>query len=102
MSIHRIGPEFIGPKRSKATSETQATEGPSQSDSAGEPSAGDRLDKVELSAEGRALVAAGSPNGPTPEGIEAVRAKIASGTYDSPEIAEIVAQRLIASGDLDS
>ena len=38
---------------------------------------------------------------PTPERIAAIRARIASGAYDDPEVVRAVASRILRSGDLD-
>jgi anti-sigma28 factor (negative regulator of flagellin synthesis) len=63
------------------------------------------VDRVEISTEGRLLAAqldAPRPGAETmaPERIEAIRERIATGVYDTPEVIESVARKMIERGDL--
>jgi len=66
------------------------------------PSSSDRSDKVQISDAGRALAARGSDRAValTPERSADVRHRILSGAYDTVEVVDAVARRLLASGDL--
>jgi hypothetical protein len=63
-----------------------------------------RADRVEISTEGRLLAArletdpAGEPL--APERAAEIRERIDSGIYDTPEVAAVVARRLLASGEV--
>lgn len=62
-----------------------------------------RNDKVQISDAGRALAAQGSENAHetlTPERIAEVRERIMSGAYNSLEVVDQVARRMLASGDI--
>ncbi len=99
MTIHELGPGSLGPKgprrvrdREEASSR-DATSGPSQSG---------RVDRVEISDEARALSSKGSLDGAaatvlTEERADEIRARIDSGAYDTPEVAEKLARLLIDS-----
>ncbi|MEX2570313.1 MAG: flagellar biosynthesis anti-sigma factor FlgM [Gemmatimonadota bacterium] len=63
----------------------------------------DRGDKVQISDAGRALAAkaASGPRGElSAERVEQVRERIISGAYNSLEVVDQVARKLMASGDL--
>jgi negative regulator of flagellin synthesis FlgM len=66
------------------------------------PSSSDRSDKVQISDAGRALAARGTDKAVelTPERSADVRRRILSGAYDTIEVVDAVARRLLASGDL--
>ena len=55
-----------------------------------------RGDSVEISDQARELAATGLSS----EEIEVYRSKIEDGTYDRPSVAEDVARRVLASGDV--
>ncbi|HEX6037815.1 flagellar biosynthesis anti-sigma factor FlgM [Longimicrobium sp.] len=61
-------------------------------------------DRVELSSEARALAARldqpGEGRELTPERIAELRQRIRDGVYDTPDMAEEVARRVLDSGDL--
>lgn len=80
-------------------------DGASRRDRVGGIGAPDRADKVEISAEGKALAAQQlradeGGEGLSPERLEVIRRRMEDGTYDSPRVAEEVARRLLDSGDL--
>jgi anti-sigma28 factor (negative regulator of flagellin synthesis) len=59
-------------------------------------------DSVQISAEGRARAAESVAEAPglSPERAEAIRAKILEGAYNTVEMADEVARRILQSGDL--
>jgi anti-sigma28 factor (negative regulator of flagellin synthesis) len=94
MAIDGIGYGAIGPR---------GTQGPGDVDPPGgkDPSGAERTtrvrtDSVEISREGREL----AETGLTAERIEELRGKIADKTYDRTNVAEDVARRILASGDV--
>jgi hypothetical protein len=62
----------------------------------------DRSDKVQISDAGRALAAreGDSASGLTPARAATIRGRVLSGAYDTLEVVDSVARRLIDSGDL--
>ncbi|HEY4304004.1 MAG TPA: hypothetical protein VGM82_06035 [Gemmatimonadaceae bacterium] len=69
------------------------------------PTGSDRSDKVEISDAGRALAARGgqeaqSSSGLDPARADQIRGRILSGAYDTLEVVDTVARRLVDSGDL--
>lgn len=65
----------------------------------------ERTDRIEISAEGRAQALAEARQNALPaarggDRLDEIRARIAAGTYDTPEVAEEVAKKLLSSGDL--
>lgn len=60
-----------------------------------------RSDRVELSEEGQAMASQAAHEGLSPERLEEIARRIDDGTYDSEEVAEEVARRLLNSGDLE-
>jgi negative regulator of flagellin synthesis FlgM len=67
------------------------------------PSTTDRSDKVQISDAGRALAARGGDRVSSdldPARSASVRQRILSGAYDTVEVVDAVARRLLASGDL--
>lgn len=65
----------------------------------------ERADRIEISAEGRAQALAEARQNalPAPKGsdrLDEIRARVAAGTYDTAEVAEEVARKLLSSGDL--
>lgn len=65
-------------------------------------SAVDRSDKVQISDAGRALAARGAdaPGGLDPARAASIRGRVLSGAYDTLEVVDSVARRLLDSGDL--
>jgi|GEM_PF-3490220 len=106
MPIDRIGPDPLRPPDPRPARGTYRTEGEGTPPLGG-TEAVSRADRVEISEEGRLLAArldqASATTGgevELPEWIQSIRAKIAEGAYDTPEVIEDVARKLIASGDL--
>jgi negative regulator of flagellin synthesis FlgM len=101
----QIYPKNVGPERPEVTRPTQPAI-PADSDGVRSvtqvaPSA-DRSDKVSISDAGRALAARASD--PTasldPAQAARIRDRVLSGAYDTLEVVEAVARRLLESGDL--
>ena len=70
------------------------------------PSSTDKSDKVQISDAGRALAArakgsdATSQSSLDPAKADKIRSRILSGAYDTVEVVDAVARRLIATGDV--
>ena len=67
------------------------------------PSSNDRSDKVQISDAGRALAARDGDRASAdldPARAASVRQLVLSGAYDTVEVVDAVARRLLASGDL--
>lgn len=103
MSIQRIGSDLVRPldpvgarstDRKKDTKDT--------GDASARSGRRDRTDRVGLSPEGLALAAKAqdTETNLTPERIADIKAKIADGFYNKPEVAGDVARRVLASGDV--
>jgi anti-sigma28 factor (negative regulator of flagellin synthesis) len=102
MTIRELGHGPYGPNGSRRVREKDE---PAKRDSSASSSNAGRGDRVEISSEGRALsskagVLQGVTTTLTQERIEAIRERIQSGSYDTPEMAGEVASRILASGDL--
>ena len=94
MSIHKIGSDLVRPIPSKSTEQAERkTDG----ESSGSPARKARGDQVGFSAEGLAMAELAHS-----DRLATIEARIANGFYDDPQIADEVARRLIASGDLDN
>ncbi|MBV9774881.1 MAG: flagellar biosynthesis anti-sigma factor FlgM [Gemmatimonadetes bacterium] len=99
MRIENKTPEVTRPEAVRNAPSAPAHAG---SESAPAAQAG-RTDRIELSPEARALAARLDEPGAeelTPERIAQLRQRIQDGVYDSPELADAVAQRILESGDL--
>jgi len=98
MYVNGIGPNGAGGP--------DGTSGPRRADEAGprnNDAAADRgrADKVEISAEGRALAEAETErNGLPPQLLVRIRGQLASGYYDRPDVMAETARRIVESGDL--
>jgi len=104
MPIDRIGPDPIRSPDPRPARGAYRTEGEGTPVVRGKDVAS-RADRVEISDEGRLLAARldqaqGTETSP-PEWVEAIRAKIAEGAYDTPEVIEDVARKILARGDLE-
>lgn len=100
-----IYPKSTGPIRPETASSTaaDATErSPDIRPVAPAPSAIDRSDKVQISDAGRALAArdGDESSGLDPARADRIRGRILSGAYDTLEVVDAVARRLLDSGDL--
>ena len=99
MSIHKIGSDLIRPFTPKGT---RATEQKKDGDASPRPGRSERADRVGFSAEGLALAAQaqGTEKELSPERLADIESKVADGFYHTPEVADEVARRVLASGDL--
>jgi anti-sigma28 factor (negative regulator of flagellin synthesis) len=96
MHIDKIGPDAL---RGGAGREVRDAAG-------GNPAApqrvaqAERADRVEISAEGRALAAQETSGGLTAERVALYRGRIQNGTYDQPQVVDQIVRRMIQVGDL--
>ncbi len=102
MTIYDLVPGHL---RGGGAVRPKEAEGAPRRDRVGSIGAPDRADKVEISAEGKALAAQQlqaeeRTEGLSPERLEVIRRRMEDGTYDSPQVAEAVARKLLDSGDL--
>ncbi len=101
-----INPKNTGPIRPETTRTSQPTNGSERvpiSPTPALPSSADRTDRVEISNAGRALAARnGSVDSASldPARAAAIRGRILSGAYDTVQVVDAVARRLLDSGDL--
>lgn len=100
MSIHKIGSDLVRPlpqREGGLAGKKSSAEGPSPG---GRP---ERADRVGFSEEGLALAAQGhiGTEELSPQRLDALRERIAGGFYDAPAVAEEVARRILASGDME-
>jgi negative regulator of flagellin synthesis FlgM len=100
-----IYPKYTGPIRPETTrtspAEQVADNEPVQPASP-VPSGADRSDRVEISDAGRALSAREGEGrrGLDPARAAQIRGRVLSGAYDTLEVVDAVARRLLDSGDL--
>ncbi len=98
MTIINIGSDIV---RHEGSKPTQAAEhGDGQQRAVEDIARVERADRIDISVEGRALAAANAA-GATPERLEQIRERLASGYYDASQVADEVARGLLASGDLE-
>jgi hypothetical protein len=102
MKIYSSSSEIL---RSEQTREIQRKSGNREKDVPGQTNgaAAQRGDKVQISDAGRALAAqanGGARETLTPERIAEVRERILSGAYNSLEVVDQVARKMLASGDI--
>ncbi len=98
-----IYPKNTGPIRPEAASQPiDLSERDAETRPAPAPAAIDRSDKVEISDAGRALAAreGDQASGLDPARAARIRGRILSGAYDTLEVVDAVARRLLDSGDL--
>src|SRR3954469_6234776 len=103
-----IYPKYTGPIRpdTTRTSGTAGTSDASESSpvspTAPASTGAERSDKVEISDAGRALAARDGEraSGLDPARADRIRGRILSGAYDTLEVVDAVARRLLDSGDL--
>ena len=98
MTVNKLGSDIIRHEGSKPAQ--GAEQGDDQQRVVREVDRVERSDRVDISSEGRALVAAEAA-GVSPDRIEQIRQRLVSGFYDASQVADEVAQRLLESGDLD-
>lgn len=101
-----IYPKSTGPIRPETASPGSAADAtertPDIRPAAPASSAVDRSDKVQISDAGRALAArdGDESSGVDPARADRIRGRILSGAYDTLEVVDAVARRLLDSGDL--
>jgi len=98
MTIHKIGSDLVRPFGLKGRG-IPVGPLPSESD---ESERNERADRVDISPEGRELAARLLDEGreAAETRLRDIRARIDSGVYDDPSMAEEVARRLVDSGEL--
>ena len=101
----QIYPKHTGLLSPDAAHSTQPADAPERAVSPVAPtsSSTDRSDKVQISDAGRALAARGSDRVTAdldPARAASIRHRIISGAYDTVQVVDAVARRLLASGDL--
>jgi anti-sigma28 factor (negative regulator of flagellin synthesis) len=101
MSIHKIGSDLIRPAGGREPVRGSASSEHADSE---ELRRVDRADRVEISAEGRELAAQLLREGEalTESRAEMIRSRIENGFYNDPSVAQNVAERLLATGDLQA
>ena len=99
MKIYSNGSDIL---RSEQTRELQKHVGDRQQAKAAEGATPVQRsgDKVQISEAGRELAAKASSGSLTPERISEVRERILSGAYNSLEVVDQVARKMLASGDI--
>ena len=101
----QIYPKHTGPLRPDTTRASQAAD-TAESDAIRSvtqtPSSADRSDKVSISDAGRALAArdGGDSVSLDPARASLIRDRVLSGAYDTLEVVDAVARRLLDSGDI--
>jgi hypothetical protein len=94
----------IGPDTTRSSQPSDAPDRGSVQPLAPVPSSTSRSDKVQISDAGRALAARGDDttkaSGLDSSRTEQIRGRILSGAYDTLDVVDAVARRLLDSGDL--
>ena len=91
MKIDPVGTDRIAAKQAERLSKPESDE---QGQAAPLEAAPNRGDSVELSDEGRSLSSSTDIFQTDPARVAQIQARIADGSYHSPEVAERIAQRL--------
>ena len=103
MQIHSKGTGPLTPETHSAQRADKADTASVQTPAAGTVSI-DRTDKVQISDAGRALAARETDRtveaGLDPIRASHIRSRVLSGAYDSLDVVDTVARRLLSSGDL--
>ena len=101
MTIHDI---TSGAIRSGATRDPRSSAGATEGDEVRGVSQVERVDRVEISEKGRALAEASAASATrgtlSPERLAQINQRVEDRAYDSAEVAEEVARRLLDAGDL--
>jgi hypothetical protein len=101
-----IYPKNAGPIRPETTSQpADVSATGAVAPATASPTGSDRSDKVEISDAGRALAARDgqetqASSGLDPARADRIRGRVLSGAYDTLEVVDTVARRLLGSGDL--
>ena len=107
MKISGNGADFIRPEQTREI-QRSAGEGAARQAATGAAPKAERSDKVEISDVARQLAASSNGVGEvsgarselSPERIAAIREKILKGAYNSVEVVDQVARKMLASGDI--
>jgi len=103
MQIYPKNPAALRPETSRTTQPADVASRPSIQPIGSATSSPARSDQVQISDAGRALAArgeAGSTKGLDPARADAIRGRVLGGAYDTLEVVDAVARRLLDSGDL--
>ncbi|HEX3868006.1 MAG TPA: hypothetical protein VHV78_14690 [Gemmatimonadaceae bacterium] len=108
MQIYSKTAGAVTPDTTKASQSVDTVDAPSVQSAAPTPAATDRSDKVQISDAGRALAARGSDSasdaqsssGLDPAKADRIRGRILSGAYNTLDVVDTVARRVMSSGDL--
>lgn len=92
MSIHKIGSDLVRPLPARRPGDLEAKP---EGKPGHAPAARARSDQVGFSAEGLAMAEFAQS-----DRLATIEARIANGFYDDPQVADEVARRIMASGDL--
>ena len=96
--IGPVKPTDISPSESRAIRSGQEVSAPNKvSSDNGAKSAAPARDRVELSAEGRALARASSLDS---NRVDTIRQRVLQGAYDNLNVMDQVARRIVQRGDL--
>jgi negative regulator of flagellin synthesis FlgM len=107
MRINSTGADFIRPDQTREVQQRSSEESAAKK-AVSQPAASvERSDKVEISEAARQLAAGGrvqeaavTGGALTPERVAAIREKILKGAYNSVEVVDQVARKMLASGDI--
>ena len=107
MRINSTGADFIRPDQTREIQQRGADESAAKKAVSQPAVSVERRDKVEISEAARQLAAGGSvheasagSSALTPERVAAIREKILNGAYNSVEVVDQVARKMLASGDI--
>lgn len=99
--IDRIeGPRSPGIRSGQVSQTRSVGEGAHEEEAAASSA---REDHVDISPQGRAMAAGAEPSevaGLSVQRLAEIQRRLANGTYDSPEVVDVVVQRMIQQGDL--
>jgi negative regulator of flagellin synthesis FlgM len=107
MKISGNGADFIRPEQTREI-QRSADEGAAKNAGSGTAPKAERSDKVEISDVARQLAAgsngvgavSGARSELSPERVAAIREKILKGAYNSVDVVDQVARKMLASGDI--
>jgi negative regulator of flagellin synthesis FlgM len=109
MHIYSKTTGALTPDTTKASQSVEAVDGNAVNAVPATPTTTDRSDKVQISDAGRALAARGkqqaegalsASGGLDPAKADRIRSRILNGAYNTLDVVDTVARRLIGSGDL--
>ena len=100
MNIYSKGPGPIRPETTQTSQPARPVDSDGVRAITPAPSSADRSDKVSISDAGRALAARDGSSTLDPSRASAIRDRVLSGAYDTLEVVDAVARRLLDSGEL--